>query len=140
VEALDPHPADALPQALNASDALACAHQDAAVDAVHPELRPPSADDAEKWVDRARDARVRDGTFRRLELQAAPSAGLAVPAPCTLAVARFGERSCAAPGAAEQPDAPKQEPLAERPPKPPEALQRLEPAPRAVLWAVPGVR
>ena len=110
------------------------------MDAVHPELRPPSADAVERWADRARDVQVRDGTIRRLELQAVPAAGLAAPEPCTPAVARFAERSCAAPGAAEQPDAPKQEPLAERSPKPPEALQRLEPAPRAVLWAVPGVR
>jgi hypothetical protein len=76
---------------------------------------------------------VRDGTSRRLELQAAPEAEPDVPALCTLAVARSAERSYAAPEAVEQPGALKQEPQAERSPKPPEAHPQMEPVPLAAV-------
>jgi hypothetical protein len=48
VGALDPRPVDALPPATAAWDASACVHPDATEDALHRELRPPSADVAEK--------------------------------------------------------------------------------------------
>jgi len=47
-EAPDPRPADAILQATAAWDASAGVRQDAAADAVHLELRPQSADGAEK--------------------------------------------------------------------------------------------
>jgi hypothetical protein len=88
--------ADALPQEPIAWDAWDDARPDAAADEAHRALRLPSAGDAERWVDRVQADRGRDGTFRRLELQAAPEAEPGALALCTLAEARFAERSCAA--------------------------------------------
>jgi hypothetical protein len=143
VEAPDLRPADVRPQALSAWDASVCVHPDAAADEAHLRLhhRRQRVAVVEKLAGREQDAQVPDGKFRRLELQAAPEAELAAPALCTPDVARSAERSCAAPEAAEQPDALKQEPRAERSPKPPEAHSQREPVPQAAQQrAAPEVR
>jgi hypothetical protein len=133
VEAPDPHPADARPQALSAWDASACAHPDAAADEAHRYLRRQRQREAvvEKLAGQVLDAQARDGKFRRLELQAAPGVELAALALCTLGAGQSVEQSCAELEAAEQPDALKQEPMAARSPRPQEALQQAEPVPQA---------
>jgi len=107
VEAPDPRPADARLPATAASDASASARPDAMADAVHLELRPPSADVAEKWAARVRDAPVSDA-IRRSVLLAAPAAEPPAAELYTRVAARFAEQSCAAAEAQmeEQPDAP----------------------------------
>jgi hypothetical protein len=69
-------------------------------DALYLDLRRPSEDDAEKWVGRARGVREQDAT-RQLELRAALEAERRGSALCIQALARFEERSSAAPVAAE---------------------------------------
>ncbi len=108
-EELGQHQADALPQALAAWDAWVCAPRDGAADAAHLELRPPSADDAEKLAARERDGQARDA-YRRLELRAELTAEPDAQAPYKRAVAQFAERSCAGLPVAEQPDASQSEP------------------------------
>ena len=112
VEAPDLRPADARPPETAAWDALASARLVATVDAVHLELRPPSADVAEKWADRARDAPVSD-VNRRSALLAARAAEPPAAELCTPAAARFAGRSCAAAEAQmeQRSDAARQEPL-----------------------------
>jgi len=136
---------DARPLVLSAWDASVCVRPDAAADEAHLHLRSLRQREAvvEKLAGRARDAQVPDGKFRRLELQAVPEAEAEPDAPalCTPAVARFAERSCAAPEEAEQPDALTQEPRAERLPKPPEAHLQREPVRQAAQpRAAPAVR
>jgi hypothetical protein len=106
VEAPDPRPADALPQETDAWDASASARPDARADAVHLELRPPSADVAEKLAGRVRDAPVSDAT-RRSALLAALAAEPHAGEPCTPAAAQFAERSSAAPEGEGPQDAPR---------------------------------
>ena len=91
--------AGALQQEPNEWDASACAHQDAAADAVHRELRPQREDGAEKWVGRVRDDRAQGALRRQLELPAAPLVERRELAPCTQVSDRFAELSCAEPGA-----------------------------------------
>jgi hypothetical protein len=124
VEAPVQHPADAPPQATAAWDASAFARPDAAADAVHREVRPLPADDAEKSADRVRDALARDAC-RRSAHQAAPASEPHVEELCTPAGARSAERSCAAPEAPEPLDAPSWEPPVERSPKP-QALPQMK--------------
>jgi hypothetical protein len=140
-EALDPRPADALPQATAAWDASACVHPDATVDAPRREVRPPSADGAERLVAQAQAAQVQDDSSRQWELQAAPAAALAATEPCTRVAVQSVERSCAAPEVAEQSDEPQSEPLAECSLKPQAALPQMEPVPQeAVMQDVQAVR
>jgi hypothetical protein len=118
--------ADARPQAPSAWDAWAAVHRDATADAAHREVRPPSADGAERSAAQAPDAQVLGAMCRQLELRAAPPAERDVAGPYTRAAARSAERSCAVPGAAEPLDGPQPEPMAERSRKPPVALPELE--------------
>jgi hypothetical protein len=72
------------------------------------ELHQPSADVAERLADPEQAAPEQAAKRRRSALLAAPEAEPGVTEPCTPAVARFAERSCAAVEAQmeEQPDAP----------------------------------
>jgi hypothetical protein len=116
------------------------------VDAPRLEVRPPSADAAEKLAAQARDVQVRDDSTRRLELRAVPGVAPAAEELCTPVAGRFAEQSCAAPVAAQQPDVLRLEPLAECSRIPPEALPtqmelvQLEAVPQDALavqrWAM----
>lgn len=79
------------------------------------EVRPPSADVAEKLADLAPGVPEQAAKRRRSALPAAREAEPGVMEPCTPAAARSAERSCAVLEAQmeEQPDAPHWEPLAE---------------------------
>jgi hypothetical protein len=77
-------------------DASVSVHPDVAADAAHRELHQPSADGAEKLAARARGVLVPDAKRRRSALRAAPAAEPSAAELCTLAAARFGERSFAA--------------------------------------------
>jgi hypothetical protein len=126
-EALDPRPADALPRATAAWDASACARQDAMVDAPHQEVRPPSADGAERLVAPVLAAQARDDSTPQWEPRAAPAVAPGAEELCTPAAARSAEQSSAAPVAAQQPDVLQLASLAERSRIPTEAFPQMEP-------------
>lgn len=91
----DQHPAAALPQEIDAWDALACARLDGVADALYLGLRRPSVDGAEKWAGRAPDVQVR-GASRRLGLRAAPVEVRRESALCIRVWDPFEERSSVA--------------------------------------------
>ncbi len=93
VEAPDPRPVDVLLLALIVSDASACAHQAAMADVA--DLRPLSADGAEKSAGRGRDVRALAAWYRQSVLPAAPEVALPAPGLCKQVVARFEEQSSA---------------------------------------------
>ena len=134
--ARDQRRADALQQELSEWDALACARQDAAADAVNLELRPQQVDGAEKWAARVQDGRAWGALRRQLELPVGPAAARPVSAPCIQVLDPSVERSCAEPAAvsvAAPNSAQKQmETL------PPVALVGLEPAEPDVLARQPA--
>lgn len=99
------------------------------------DLRPQPADGAERLAvpapdGQAPDAQARDDSSRRWELRAAPAVAPASSELCTPVAARFVERSCGAPAAAKRPDAPPEEPRAERSRIQPEVLPQMDPAPQ----------
>ena len=89
--------------------------------AVEADLRPQPVDDAEKSAGRAPAVQAPDASRWQWEHRAAPEALSVVSEPCKPAAVRFGERSCAAPEAAEQQDAAQSEPPVRRLPKLPGA-------------------
>jgi hypothetical protein len=140
-EALAQPPADALPLATAAWDALACVRLDEAADVMLRVLHPPLADGVEISADQAPDVRAQDGTLHQWELPAAPAAERASSGLCKPDVAQSAEQSCAAPEAAALLDAAQSGPRAAHLRKSLAALPQTEPArPAAALSDALAVR
>ena len=104
---------------------------------MRPELHPAREDAAEKSVGRERGVRERHAWRRQSELQVAPGVQPGAPALYIQVAVRSAERSCAALVAAESLALLQPELLAQRSPKPPEALPPEERVPPATSRNAP---